>query len=90
MWDGSPSPERLWQRLFREWEQLTRLAQRIAQLEAERRELSRTAQEAAMQQVQQLLTLKGIGTNSAWWFVMECFGWRTFRNGKEVGALSGQ
>ena len=42
-----------------------------------------------MKKVQQLLTLKGIGTNSAWVFVMECFGWRAFRNGKEVGALSG-
>jgi transposase len=42
-----------------------------------------------MAQVRQLLTLKGIGVNSAWVFVMEFFGWRAFRSGKEVGALSG-
>ena len=42
-----------------------------------------------MKNVRQLLTLKGIGTNSAWGFVMEFFGWRAFRNGQEVGALSG-
>ena len=89
LWDGSPIPVGLRQRLLREWEQLTSVAQRIAQLEAERRELIRTAQEAAMQKVQQLLMLRGIGTNSAWLFVMECFGWRTFRNAKAVGALSG-
>ena len=41
------------------------------------------------QKVQQLLMLKGIGINSAWLFVMEFFGWRAFRNRKEVGALSG-
>jgi transposase len=65
------------------------LAQRIAQLEAERRALLRSAKDAVMKKVQQLLTLNGIGTNSAWLLVMEFFGWRAFRNGKEVGALSG-
>jgi hypothetical protein len=65
------------------------LAQRIAQVEAERRALMQTAGEAARQKVRQLLTLKGIGTNSAWGFVMACFGWWAFRNGKAVGALSG-
>src|SRR5262245_42077665 len=42
-----------------------------------------------MKKVRQLLTLKGIGTNSAGVFVMEGFGWRAFRHGKEVGVLSG-
>jgi transposase len=48
-----------------------------------------TAEDAVTQQVQHLLRLKGIGLNSAWLFVMECFGWRAFRNRKAVGALSG-
>jgi transposase len=48
-----------------------------------------TAEEAVTQKVQQLLMLKGIGSKSAWLFVMECFGWRAFRNRKAVGALSG-
>jgi transposase len=48
-----------------------------------------TAEDAVTQKVQQLLMLKGIGINSAWLFVMEFFGWRAFRNRKEVGALSG-
>jgi transposase len=42
-----------------------------------------------MAQVRQLLTLKRIGGNSAWGFVMEFCGWRAFRSGQEVGALSG-
>src|SRR5262249_48964730 len=65
------------------------VAQRMARLEAERRALLQTSEDAAMKKVRQLLTLKGIGTNSAWVFVMEGFGWRAFRNSKEVGALSG-
>jgi transposase len=89
LWDGSPLPAGLRHRLGQEWEHVQVLAQRIGQLEAERRALMQTAEDASMKQVRQLLTLKGIGTNSAWVFVMEFFGWRAFRNGKEVGALSG-
>jgi hypothetical protein len=33
--------------------------------------------------------LRGIGPTSAWLFVKEFFGWRQFRNRREVGALSG-
>ena len=61
----------------------------MAQLEAERRALMQTAEDAVTKKVQQRLTMKGIGVNSAWGFVMEFFGWRALRNGKEVGALSG-
>src|SRR5215510_12661109 len=89
LWDGSPIPAGLRHRLGQEWEHMQALAQRIAQLEAERRALMPTGEDAAMQKGRQLLTLKGIGTNSAWVVVMEFFGWRAFRNGKEVGALSG-
>jgi transposase len=89
LWDGSPLPAGLRHRLGQEWEHIKALTQRIAQLEAERRAVLQTAEDAVTKKVQQLLTLKGIGTQSAWVFVMECFGWRALRNGKEVGALSG-
>jgi transposase len=39
--------------------------------------------------VGQLLTPQGVGSNSAWLYVMEFFGWRQFRNRREVGALAG-
>jgi len=39
--------------------------------------------------VRQLRLLKGIGRVAAWVFVMEFFGWREFRNAKQVGALAG-
>jgi transposase len=88
-WDDTPLPAGLRHRLTQEWEHVTALTQRIAQLEAERRAVLQTAEDAVTKKVQQLLMLKGIGINSAWLFVMEFFGWRAFRNRKEVGALSG-
>jgi transposase len=89
LWDGAPLPAGLRPRLAQAWEHVQALAQRIAQLEAERRTVLQTAEDAVTKQVQQLLRLKGIGINSAWVFVMEFFSWRAFRNRKEVGALSG-
>jgi transposase len=44
---------------------------------------------ARMAQVTQLQRLKGIGPVSSWTFVMEFFGWRRFRNRREVAALAG-
>jgi transposase len=35
------------------------------------------------------MLLKGIGINGAWWLVMACFGWRAFKNRREVGGLAG-
>lgn len=88
-WDGSPLPAGLRHRLGQEWEHAQALAQRIGQLAAARRAFMQTAEDAVMPQGRQLLTLTGMGTNSAWGLVRECFGWRACRNGKAVGALSG-
>ena len=89
LWDGTPLPAGLHHRLGQEGEQGVALTQRMAQLEAERHAVCQTTEDAVTQKVQQLLRLKGIGINSAWLFVMEFFGWRAFRNRKEVGALRG-
>lgn len=35
------------------------------------------------------MKLRAIEPNSAWLFVMEFFGWRQFRNRREVGGLAG-
>src|SRR5215475_11868600 len=71
LWDGTPLPAGLHHRLGQEWEPVVALTQRIAQVEAERRAVLQTAEDAVTQKVQQLLMLKGIGINSAWLFVME-------------------
>ena len=61
----------------------------IQKLEAKRAEMIRTSQDPAVDKVRQLLKLRGIGENSSWLFVMEFFGWRQFRNRREVGGLAG-
>jgi transposase len=88
-WDGSPLPSGLQSRLLREWERVQFYRDLIERLEAERRELLRRGEDAAIAQVRQLNHLKGIGVNSAWLYVMELFGWRELRNRREVGGILG-
>jgi transposase len=89
LWDGSALPEALKGELQREHERLKLLEGQIKALEAQRRERLRPPSSQAEQQVVQLMRLGAIGPASAWLFVMEFFGWRAFRNRREVGALAG-
>lgn len=89
LWDGSVLPPGLRARLERAWEQHRWLTKRIRELEADRRALLRTSDAEDVERVRQLMLLDGIGENSAWVFVTEFFGWRQFRNRREVGALAG-
>jgi transposase len=89
LWDGSPVPLGLRRRLGREYERLEMVEEQIEQVEAERGDLVRTSGSQDVEMVRQLLDLRGIGMNSAWLYVMEFFGWRDFRNRREVGALAG-
>jgi transposase len=89
LWDGSPIPSGLRQRLLRVYAHHEFLSQQIAALEAERRALLHSAQDANIEKVRQLMHLKGIGINGAWLLVMEFFGWRALKNRREVGGLAG-
>lgn len=89
LWDGSCLPEGLHGCLVREHERLLQIRQQIRQLEQHRKELLRTSDAPAVEQIRRLLRLRGIGINSAWLYVMEFFSWRAFRNRREVGSLSG-
>src|ERR671925_323402 len=89
LWDGSPLPSGLRRRMLRVWAHHEFLSQQIAELEAERRALLDSAQEASIEKVRQLMHLKGIGINGAWVLVMEFFAWREFKNRREVGGLAG-
>jgi transposase len=89
LWDGSPLPPGLRARLEQEFASLQFVGQQIQELEVERKRLIRTSDDPSVEMVRQLLHLKGIGENSAWLFVMEFFGWRQFRNRRQVGGLAG-
>jgi transposase len=89
LWDGSPIPPGLRQRMLRVYAQYTFLSEQIAAVEAERRTQLQASTDARIEKVRQLMQLKGIGINGAWLLVMEFFGWRVFKNRREVGGLAG-
>jgi len=88
-WDESPISEELRRRIKREWERRALVERQIRDLENERARLIRNSTEANMDMVRQLATLRGIGANSAWLYVMEFFGWREINNRRELGSLAG-
>src|ERR687893_479642 len=89
LWDGSPMPPGLRQWVLRVYAHHQFLSEQIAEVEAERRTRLQTSSDASMDQIRQLMLLKGIGINGAWLLVMEFFGWRAFNNRREVGGLAG-
>src|ERR1700681_350077 len=84
LWNGDPLPAGLHARLRREWQQLQGLQARITALGVLRRKHLRTDRVAGP-----LLTLRGVGESGAAVLTSEFFGWRQFRNPRQVGALSG-
>jgi transposase len=84
-WDGSPLPPALRIRLKRAWQQVGFLTTHIQRLEAERRALLRRHDDPVIAQVRQLFTLRGIGVNSAWLYVMEFFAWQDFQSPSRWG-----
>jgi len=89
LWDGSPLPDGLRARLRREWEHAQFLHTKILALHRHRSRALKHDGSQPVGKIRQLLQLRGIGENAAWVYVNEFFGWRQFRNGKEVGAAAG-
>jgi len=89
LWDGSPIPPGLRRRVLRVYAHHTFLSEQIAAVEAARRTQLQASTDANIEKVRQLMQLKGIGINGAWLLVMEFFGWRAFKNRREVGGLAG-
>jgi len=88
-WDGSALPADLKAELVREYERLKLVRDQIKTLKRTRRERLKDPQNDWQRQVLMLMALGAIGPDSAWLFVTEFYGWRDFRNGKQVGALAG-
>ena len=91
-WSGAPLPPALADRVAREWARLRATQRDVVALRAERRRLLAGPEAAAdplLQKVQRLLALRGIGEVSAWLYTTEFFGWRAFRNRREVASLAG-
>jgi transposase len=87
-WDGRELPAEMKVRLVRVHDRLRMVEEQISTLVKEKTQRLQE-ENARMAQVAQLLRLPGIGPVSSWTFVMEFFGWRRFRNRREVAALAG-
>jgi transposase len=88
-WDGRELPVDMKGRLVREYQRLRMVDDQIKALEKEKTQRLSNPDTVKLQQVAQLRSLYGIGTVSSWAFVMEFFGWREFRNRREIAALAG-
>lgn len=88
LWDGSKLPKRLKNEVLREYERYQVAQEQLKALAHEKRQILELGEKAA-KQVCTLRSLKGIGSVSAWGLVYEFFGWRKFKNVKQVGAASG-
>jgi transposase len=88
-WDGKRLPKDMKARVVREYKRLRMVENHMKLLKKEREQRVKTEKTASSRLVAQLRELQGIGASSSWVFVMEFFGWRKFRNRKEVGALAG-
>lgn len=89
LWDQSPLPEGIRGRIQRAQARVEFLSRQIRELETQREEELENLTCVGIKRVRQLMVLKGIGPVTAWVLVMEFFGWRRFRNRRQVGALSG-
>jgi transposase len=88
-WQGQPLPAAVAAELQRELRRLALVHQQILLLEKRQERALRSPQTAAEQVAQKLMRLSGVGPISAMLFAVEFFGWRRFRNRRQVGALAG-
>lgn len=89
LWDGRALPAELKSELERETERLALVERQIERLQATRRARLRDPRTEAERRIVHLMRLGAIGPTSAWLLVKEFFGWRAFRNRRELGALAG-
>jgi transposase len=89
LWDGSPMPPGLRQRVLRVYAHHQFLTEQIAEVNATRHGALQTSSDASIDKIRQLMLLKGMGINGAWLLGMEFFGWRALKNRREVGGLAG-
>ena len=88
-WAGKQLPSDLKARIIREHGRLRTVEEQIYGLKKEQEQRLERCDSASLKKVAQLMQLRGIGVTSSWKFVMEFFGWREFKNDKQIGALAG-
>lgn len=87
--DDQPLATALIERIERECVRLRLVERQILDVKRKREALIRQGEDEKHAQIRSLLSVRGIGLNSAYLWVMEVFGWREIRNGKQLGAMAG-
>jgi transposase len=88
-WNQQPLPEALQQRIQREYQRLEAADRDLRLLKRQQQMKLKTERSSVMEKMRKLQRLVGIGADSSRVFVMELFGWRQFRNRREVGGAIG-
>jgi len=73
----------------REFERYALLVKQIDVLESQQRQRAAQVNDGVLGEVNRLMLLKSVGWQTSWVLVMEFFGWREFRNRRELGACAG-
>jgi transposase len=87
-WNGEKLPSHIKNEILREYKRYELIKQQLKEIEAEKKEILASGSDA-VKKVLALQNLKGIGPVGSWTLVFEYFGWRKFKNVKQVGAASG-
>lgn len=88
-WDGKPIPKHVLEEVRRELCRLGLIDEQLKELEKEKSDALESPASNADKQITDLLRLKGVGMVSAWVLGKEFFGWREFKNRREVASLAG-
>ena len=93
-WDGTPVPPGLHARLDREWSRIETVRTALRALGGERHRRMTDPAPAAVDapvvaKARRLAQLSAIGETLAWVLATELFGWRAFRNRRQVGGFVG-
>ena len=88
-WQGKSLPPELMAEIEQQKERLWVVERQMKEIGREQEEAVRNASSVAQRKVARLCMLRGVGIDTAWMLVMEFFGWREFRNRREVGGAAG-
>jgi transposase len=88
LWNGDALPEKLKNEILREYQRYELIQEQLKAMDSEKREILEERGPQAIKAID-LQNLKGLGPVSSWDIVFEFFGWRNFKNVKEVSGASG-
>jgi transposase len=89
LWDDTPLPAGLRDRVARDWAQLQHIEKHLRELKVARTAQQPSSDTPTGRAIVKLQTLRAIGPTGGWTLATEIFGWRNIRNGRQLGALVG-